>query len=86
MKVKSIFVNLPTKDLNKTREFWTSLGFSFNEQFSNDKALCLALHEGLVCAMLIDHDMFSTFYQQTDCRWHNYTGINCIGSGKQGTG
>ena len=61
MKVTSIFVNLPTKDLNKTRDFWTRLGFSFNEQFSNDKALCLILHEGLMYAMLIGHDMFSTF-------------------------
>ncbi|MCX7928957.1 MAG: glyoxalase/bleomycin resistance/extradiol dioxygenase family protein, partial [Patescibacteria group bacterium] len=40
MKVKSIFVNLPIKDLNRTRDFWTKLGFSVNEQFSDDKALC----------------------------------------------
>ena len=61
MKVKSIFVNLPTKDLNTTKEFWTNLGFSFNEQFSNDKALCLVLNEGLMYSMLISHEMFSTF-------------------------
>ncbi|MEO0075651.1 MAG: VOC family protein [candidate division WOR-3 bacterium] len=61
MKVKSIFVNLPIKDLQKTRDFWTKLGFSFNEQFSDDKALCLVLNEGLIYAMLITHDLFSKF-------------------------
>jgi len=61
MKVKSIFVNLPIKDLHKTRGFWTKLGFSFNEQFSDDSALCLVLNDGQIYSMLITHEMFSTF-------------------------
>ena len=61
MKIKSIYVNLPIKNLEKTREFWTKLGFSFNEQFSDDKALCLVLNEGLIYSMLISHEFFSTF-------------------------
>ena len=61
MKVKSIFVNLPIKDLHKTRNFWTKLGFSFNEQFSDDRALCLVLNDGQIYSMLITHEMFSTF-------------------------
>jgi uncharacterized protein len=61
MKVKSIFVNLPVRDIHKTREFWTTLGFSFNEQFSDNKALCLVLNEGIIYAMLISHEMFGTF-------------------------
>jgi predicted lactoylglutathione lyase len=61
MKIKSIYVNLPIKNLSKTRDFWTKLGFSFNERFSDDKALCLVLNEGLMYSMLITHEMFSTF-------------------------
>jgi predicted lactoylglutathione lyase len=61
MKIKSIYVNLPIKNLEKTREFWTKLGFSFNEQFSDEKALCLVLNEGLIYSMLISHEFFSTF-------------------------
>lgn len=61
MKVKSIFVNLPIKNINKTKEFWTHIGFSFNEQFSDERALCLVLNEGLIYAMLITHEMYSTF-------------------------
>lgn len=61
MKVKSIFINLPIKDLHRTRDFWTKLGFSFNEEYSNDQALCLVLNEGQMYSMLITHEMFSSF-------------------------
>jgi uncharacterized protein len=60
-KVKSIYVNLPVKDLAVTKSFWTKLGFNFNEQFSDDKALCLILNDGLMYSMLITHEFFSTF-------------------------
>ena len=61
MKIKAIYVNLPIKDLAKTRAFWTKLGFSFNKQFSDDKALCLVLNDGLMYAMLLTEGFFSTF-------------------------
>ncbi len=61
MRIKSITVNLPIKDLERTKAFWTKLGFSFNEQFSDDKALCLALNEGTIYSMLITHEHFATF-------------------------
>lgn len=59
--IKSIYVNLPVKDLAQTKAFWTKLGFAFNEQFSDDKALCLILNDGLMYSMLITHEFFSTF-------------------------
>ena len=61
MQIKTIYINLPVKDIQQTRTFWTKLGFQFNEQFSNDQALCLILNEGLIYAMLISHEMFGTF-------------------------
>jgi predicted lactoylglutathione lyase len=61
MKAKAIYVNYPVKDLKKTREFWTKLGFSFNDQFSDEKALCLVLNDGLIYSMLIKYELFSTF-------------------------
>lgn len=59
--IKSIYVNLPVEDLARSRSFWTKLGFSFNETFSDDKALCLMLNEGSICAMLLKREFFSTF-------------------------
>jgi predicted lactoylglutathione lyase len=61
MKAKSIFINLPVSDIPKTRDFWTRLGFAFNEQFSDENALCLVLNDGLMYSMLISHNLFSTF-------------------------
>jgi predicted lactoylglutathione lyase len=61
MRASSIYVNLPIKNIEKTREFWQKLGFSFDENYSNEKALCLILREGLIYAMLLIHDFFSTF-------------------------
>lgn len=61
MTIQTIYVNLPIKDIQKTKEFWTKLGFSFNEQFSDAKALCLVLKEDTIYAMLITHEFFRTF-------------------------
>lgn len=61
MGVKSVFINLPVKDLEKSRLFWKKLGFSFNEQFSDERAACLILEEGKIYSMLIIHELFSTF-------------------------
>lgn len=61
MKAKSIFVNLPITDLQKSRNFWTGLGFTINEQFSDDKAFCLVLNDGSIYAMFITKPYFATF-------------------------
>lgn len=59
--VKSIYINLPVGNLARSRAFWSALGFSFNEDFSDDKALCLVLNEGSMYSMLIHTDFFQTF-------------------------
>lgn len=56
----NIFVNLPVKDLPKSKEFWEKLGFSFNPQFTDDTAGALVLGTNLF-AMLLTHDKFSQF-------------------------
>jgi len=65
MKANSIFINLPIYDLIKTKDFWLKLGFSFNKQFSDDKALCLILNDGIIYSMLITREYFSTFTNKT---------------------
>lgn len=56
-----IFVNLPVKDLKRTTEFFTHIGFSFNPQFTDEKAACLVINEGSIYAMLITEEFFKTF-------------------------
>lgn len=58
--VRSLFVNLPVADVARTRAFFAGLGFAFNPQFSDDKALCLVVNEHIHC-MLLDRRYFQTF-------------------------
>ena len=58
---KQIFVNLPVKELKRSIDFFTQLGFSFNLQFTDEKAACLIINEGSIYAMLLTEPMFKNF-------------------------
>ena len=55
-----IFVNLPVNDLNQSIEFFTKLGYTFNPQFTNEKATCMIIGEDIF-VMLLVRDFFKTF-------------------------
>lgn len=58
---RMIFVNLPVADLERSRAFFTALGYRFNEQFCDpERALCLALGDNIY-AMLLKPEFFATF-------------------------
>jgi predicted lactoylglutathione lyase len=54
---KQVIFNLPVKDLEKSKAFFASLGFGFNPKFSNERAACVAIEEG-ISAMLTTEDFF----------------------------
>ncbi|WP_435525505.1 VOC family protein [Chryseobacterium indoltheticum] len=56
MEINQIYVNLPVKDVQKTREFWTKLGFSINEQFSDEKAICVIMKEDHIYTMFLKEE------------------------------
>lgn len=58
--VKQIFVNLPVKNLDKTIEFFTRLGFKFNPKFTNENATCMVIGENMF-AMLLAEKFFKSF-------------------------
>ena len=60
-QVRSIFINLPVRDLSVTRAFWSKLGFSFDEVYCDENAVCLVLKEGEIYAMLLREPFFQTF-------------------------
>jgi predicted lactoylglutathione lyase len=62
-KTANIFVNLPVKDLNKSVEFFTALGFEFNAQFTDENATCLIIGENIY-AMLLVEDYFKSFIKK----------------------
>jgi predicted lactoylglutathione lyase len=55
---KQIFVNLPVRDLEKSRAFFARLGFGFNAEFSNESAAMMVIEEGRIHAMLMTEAFF----------------------------
>ena len=58
--MRSIFVNLPVKDLPRSRRFFEALGFGFNPQFTDETAACLVI-EANIFAMLLTEARFADF-------------------------
>lgn len=56
----SIFVNLPVADLPASKAFFTSLGFSFNAQFTDETAAALVIDDSIYF-MLLTKPKFSEF-------------------------
>jgi uncharacterized protein len=57
---RMIFVNLPVADLDRSVDFFTRLGFEFNERFSDENATCMTVSEQ-ACVMLLVRPFFATF-------------------------
>lgn len=55
-----IFVNLPVKDLEKTKVFFGALGFSFNPKFTDEKGACLVISDTINC-MFMSEEQFKGF-------------------------
>lgn len=60
LKSDNIFVNLPVKNLEKTKDFFSKIGFAFNAQFTDKNAACLVIGDNIF-AMLLTEDYFKTF-------------------------
>ena len=58
-----VFVNLSVKDLDKSKEFFSKLGFAFNAQFTNKDAACMVISEDNY-AMLLVESFFKTFIKK----------------------
>jgi len=58
--MRMIFVNLPVKNIEASKAFFTTLGFSFNPEYSDDKALCMIVEENIF-VMLLQEERFRDF-------------------------
>ena len=61
---KMIFVNLPITDVQRSRDFFTAVGYTINEKFSDENAISVELGEN-IAAMLLKTDFFGTFHEAT---------------------
>jgi uncharacterized protein len=57
---KQIFINLAVKDLQKSMDFYTALGFTNNPQFSDESGKCMVWCENIF-VMILTHEKFALF-------------------------
>lgn len=58
--MRSLFLNICTKNLEATKTFFGKVGFSFNADFTNDEAACMVMGENLY-AMIHTPESFKRF-------------------------
>jgi len=60
MSTTSIFVNLPTTDLERAKGFYTALGFTINPLFTDENAACVVLGDNIYF-MVLTREYLGTF-------------------------
>jgi uncharacterized protein len=61
-----IFVNLPVKDLKRSVGFFTTLGYKFNPQFTDETAACMIVSDD-IHVMLLTQAKFKESTPKTIC-------------------
>jgi uncharacterized protein len=70
--IQGVYVNLPVANVAASRAFFTGLGFSINEDFSNETAIAVTLGPSSA-AMLLDKAYFQTFTPRPAAFGHDAT-------------
>ncbi len=55
-----IYLNISVKDLNRSVQFFTKLGYTFNPQFTDENATCMNISEDIFVMLLVEK-FFQTF-------------------------
>ena len=55
-----IYVNLPVRNLDRSIEFFTALGYTFNPQFTDKNATCMVVSDSIYVMLLVE-PFFKTF-------------------------
>jgi uncharacterized protein len=57
---RQIYVNLPIRDMQRSRAFFAALGFSFNPGFTNEQGACMVVADDIFVMLLVE-PFFQTF-------------------------
>jgi predicted lactoylglutathione lyase len=69
---RKIFVNLAVRDLKKSMDFFSTLGFEFNPKFTDENAACMIISEDAF-VMLLKERFFRTFTRREPCDTTTHT-------------
>ncbi len=59
VSANQIFVNLPVKDLKKSVEFFTKIGFEFNANFTDESTTCMIIGDNIYAMLLVEERFLS---------------------------
>ncbi len=60
---KEIWINLPVKDVSKSREFFRNIGFNIHPQHNTEHMAAISFGDGKVMIMLFPEEVFEGFIQ-----------------------
>jgi predicted lactoylglutathione lyase len=60
MYQQMIFVNLPVRDIDASKKFFSELGYEINPQFSDEATASVVISESIV-VMLLSHEKYAQF-------------------------
>jgi predicted lactoylglutathione lyase len=60
----AMFVNLPVTDLERSKAFYTALGFTLNTKFTDHNAACVIVEEDHSYLMILKREFFQTFTER----------------------
>ena len=63
---REIYVNLPVRDLERSKRFFSTLGFGFEPKFSDHNAACMIVADN-IHVMLLTEPFFRTFTSKAVC-------------------
>ena len=72
VNAKQIFVNLPIKNLQTSKAFFSKVGFTFNEQFEDETTTCMVISE-TIYVMLLEEERFVSFTKKEIPDTTNYS-------------
>ena len=65
-RTRKLFVNLAVRDLARSMQFFSKLGFEFDPKLTDDKAACMTLSDQAY-VMLLSEPFFRTFTNRELC-------------------
>jgi predicted lactoylglutathione lyase len=69
---RKLFVNLPVRDLKRSIDFFSGLGFTFDPRFTDETGTCMVLSEDAY-VMLLEQSRFRDFTKQQICDTRTHT-------------
>jgi predicted lactoylglutathione lyase len=69
---RKLFVNLAVRDLKRSMDFFSQLGFKFNLQFTDENAACMIISEEAYVMLLVE-PFFKTFTKNGICDTRSHT-------------